>query len=89
LNTPLPPGVVVNRSICGPEGPPRPVPSEVCSSMKAAYLLGASLAVALLAGSPAAADDLKSGPQKPSIKIVAFNPLHCTGASEGEKRCLV
>ena len=57
--------------------------------MKAAYLLGASLAVALLAGSPAAAGDLKSGPQKATIKIKPFNPLHCSGASEGEKKCLV
>jgi hypothetical protein len=56
--------------------------------MKAAYLLGASLAVALLASSPAAADDLKSGPQKATIKVVAFNPLHCNGSSEGEKKCL-
>jgi hypothetical protein len=57
--------------------------------MKVAYLLGASLAVALLASSPAAADDLKSGPQKATMKIVPFNPLHCTGANEGEKKCLV
>jgi hypothetical protein len=57
--------------------------------MKAAYLLGASLAVALLASSPAAADDLKSGPQKATMKIVPFNPLHCSGTNEGEKKCLV
>jgi hypothetical protein len=56
--------------------------------MKTAYLFGASLAVALLAGSPIAADDLKSGPQKATVKVVSFNPLHCNGAKEGEKSCL-
>lgn len=52
-------------------------------------MLGASLAVALLASSPAVAEDLKSGPQKASIKVRAFNPLHCSGPNEGEKKCLV
>lgn len=38
----------------------------------------------------ASADEgLKSGPQKPSMKIKAFNPLHCSGKNVGNKNCLV
>ena len=51
--------------------------------------LGSALAVALLVSSSFAADDLKSGPQKASMKIQAFNPLHCSGPGEGTKNCLV
>ena len=43
----------------------------------------------LLVSSSFAADDLKSGAQKPAMKIVAFNPLHCSGSGEGTKNCLV
>jgi hypothetical protein len=51
--------------------------------------LGSALAVALVVSSAFAADELKSGAQKPSMKIVAFNPLHCSGPTEGTKNCLV
>ena len=51
--------------------------------------LGSALAVALLVSSAYAADDLKSGAQKPAMKIQAFNPLHCSGSGEGTKNCLV
>ena len=52
--------------------------------------LGSALAVALLVGSGAfAADDLKSGPQKPTTRITPFNPLHCSGPGVGGKSCLV
>jgi hypothetical protein len=49
----------------------------------------AAVAVVLLVNTSFAADDLKSGPQKPSMKITAFNPLHCSGDGEGTKACLV
>jgi hypothetical protein len=52
-------------------------------------LLGSALAVVLLMNTSFAADDLKSGVQKPSMKIVAFNPLHCSGDGAGGKACLV
>jgi len=48
-----------------------------------------ALALALLVSSGLAADDFKSGPQKPSIKVRAFNPLHCSGSGIGGKSCLV
>lgn len=57
--------------------------------MRHLKLLGSALAVALLVGSVYAADELKSGPQKASTKIQAFNPLHCSGDGEGTKACLV
>jgi len=57
--------------------------------MKYGLLPGACLAVALLTGSAIAEGELKSGPQKPSIKVQAFNPLHCSGSNEGSKNCLV
>ena len=50
--------------------------------------MGASLALAVVMTGQAA-DDLKSGAQKPSMKIKAFNPLHCSGKNVGEKNCLV
>ena len=59
--------------------------------MNNSYLLGASLAVALFVGAAnaTAAEELKSGPQKATIKVNAFNPLHCSGNSVGSKSCLV
>jgi hypothetical protein len=51
--------------------------------------LGSALAVALLVSSAFAADDLKSGAQKPAMRIQPFNPLHCSGSGEGTKACLV
>jgi len=51
-------------------------------------MLGASLALAVAMTSQAE-DDLKSGAQKPSMKIKAFNPLHCSGSRVGNKDCLV
>ena len=53
------------------------------------YVLGASLAVAVTMTAIAADGDLKSGEQKPSMKISAFNPLHCSGKAVGSKNCLV
>lgn len=52
------------------------------------FVLGASLAVAVTM-TALAADDLKSGEQKPSMPIKAFNPLHCSGKGVGSKNCLV
>ena len=43
----------------------------------------------LFVGSTIAADDFKSGPQKPTIKIKAFNPTHASGSQAGSKNCLV
>ena len=43
----------------------------------------------LFVGSTFAADDFKSGPQKTTIKIRPFNPLHCSGPDEGKKSCPV
>lgn len=57
--------------------------------MRQTFLLGSTLAVALLASSSFAADELKSGPQEASMKIRAFNPLHCSGSGVGTKACLV
>jgi hypothetical protein len=51
--------------------------------------LGASLVVALLAGSVIAAEGLKSGPQPGSKKIPPFNPLNVVGKFAGTKQCLV
>lgn len=51
------------------------------------YVLGASLAVAVVM-TAAAEEGLKSGPQKPTMKIQAFNPLHCSGPATGKKNCL-
>lgn len=52
------------------------------------FVLGASLAAAVTL-TALAADDLKSGEQKPSMRIQAFNPLHCSGKGAGGKSCLV
>jgi hypothetical protein len=52
------------------------------------FTLGASLACAMVAVA-FAADELKSGEQKPSMPIKAFNPLHCSGKNVGSKNCLV
>jgi hypothetical protein len=49
----------------------------------------AAVAVVLLVNTSFAADELKSGAQKPTMKIAAFNPLHCSGSGEGTKACLV
>jgi hypothetical protein len=51
-------------------------------------VLGASLACAMV-GFVLAADELKSGEQKPTMPIKAFNPLHCSGKNVGSKNCLV
>jgi hypothetical protein len=53
------------------------------------YLLGASLACAVVLTASAADEPLKSGEQKPSMPIKAFDTLHCSGASVGAKNCLV
>lgn len=53
------------------------------------FVLGASLAVVVAMTAVAADGDLKSGEQKPSMKIKAFNPLHCSGDGAGSKNCLV
>jgi hypothetical protein len=50
---------------------------------------GAAAVAVLIVSTSFAADDLKSGAQKPSIAIKAFNPLHCSGDGEGTKACLV
>ncbi len=57
--------------------------------MKARYTLGASLAVALLAGSLIAAEGLKSGPQPGQSLPGPFHPLNVTGSAKGQKACLV
>jgi hypothetical protein len=52
------------------------------------YMVGAALACAVVM-TAGAAEPLKSGLQKPSMKIQAFNPLHCSGSNVGKKNCLV
>jgi len=57
--------------------------------MKYRIVVGA-LALAVLAVASGSADEpLKSGLQVGSTKITPFNPLHCSGATEGKKLCLV
>jgi hypothetical protein len=56
--------------------------------MRKCIPLGATLAVALLAGSAFAAEPAKSGLQV-GQKLPAFDTLHCNGAREGAKACLV
>jgi hypothetical protein len=51
--------------------------------------LGASLAVALLAGSVLAAEGLKSGPQPGQSVPGPFSPLNVTGSAAGKKACQV
>jgi hypothetical protein len=57
--------------------------------MKRLTIAGALTAAALLVGTLAAQDALKSGPQTGSRQIPPFNPLHANGPNEGEKLCLV
>ena len=57
--------------------------------MNARYTLGASLAVALLAGCVVAADSPKSGPQVGQSIPGPFNPLNVTGSAAGRKVCQV
>ena len=57
--------------------------------MRNRTILGASLAVALLAGSVLADDAPKSGPQVGERIPGAFHPLNVTGPSAGQKACLV
>jgi hypothetical protein len=58
--------------------------------MHVSRALGSAVAVALLlSGNTFAADDLKSGPQKATMRIAPFNPLHCSGSGVGTKACLV
>ncbi|MFO0880272.1 MAG: hypothetical protein U0840_23245 [Gemmataceae bacterium] len=57
--------------------------------MRHTFVVGSALAMALVLTTVNAAEDLKSGAQKPSMKIKAFNPLHCSGSGEGTKGCLV
>ncbi len=58
--------------------------------MRMTRMLGAVLvAVALLAGGSQAAEELKSGPQRPTVKIGAFNPLVCSGPDAGNRTSLV
>ena len=51
--------------------------------------VGSSLALALLAGSLIAGENLKSGPQIGDKVVVPFNPLNVTGAAAGKKVCQV
>lgn len=57
--------------------------------MRRTLLTGPAAVLVLLIGSAYAADDFRSGPQKPTIRIASFNPLHCSGPDAGEKGCLV
>jgi hypothetical protein len=57
--------------------------------MKRLTIAGALSAAALLVGTLAAGDALKSGPQVGSKRITPFNPLHANGPDEGTKLCLV
>ena len=57
--------------------------------MKPYTTLGASLAVALLAGSAIAAGALRSGPQTGEMIPGPFDPLNVTGSAAGRKACQV
>ena len=57
--------------------------------MRRTFVTGSAALLVLIVGSTFAADDFKSGPQKPTIEISAFNPTHCSGAKVGTKQCLV
>ncbi len=57
--------------------------------MRHKICLGSMALAVLLVSTVQAADDFKSGPQKVSMKIAPFNPLHCSGPGEGTKACLV
>ena len=56
--------------------------------MRTSIAVGASLAIALLAGGVVAAGDLKSGPQ-PGDMCAPFEPDNVTGKFAGTKQCLV
>jgi len=57
--------------------------------MNVRYILGTSLAMALLAGGVIAAEDLKSGPQAGKAIPGPFHPLNVTGRAAGKKACQV
>jgi hypothetical protein len=57
--------------------------------MRRTFVTGSAAMLVLFIGSTFAADDFKSGPQKPTTEIKAFNPTHCSGPDEGTKNCLV
>ncbi len=52
-------------------------------------ILGAVALTMIAACGMAQGGGLKSGPQVGSSSITPFNPLHCSGAGEGGKACLV
>jgi hypothetical protein len=56
--------------------------------MRSRIAVGASLALALLAGGLLAAEALKSGPQV-GDSVNSFEPLNVTGEYAGEKKCQV
>jgi hypothetical protein len=57
--------------------------------MRRTFVTGSAAMLVLFVSSAFAADDFKSGPQKASMKIKAFNPTHCSGSGVGTKACLV
>jgi hypothetical protein len=57
--------------------------------MRNRIAVGASLALALLAGSVIAADAFKSGPQTGQSIPGPFHPLNVTGRAAGQKACQV
>jgi hypothetical protein len=57
--------------------------------MRVRYALGAVGLAALVLTGAAPDPSLKSGPQVGSSNISPFNPLHCSGPTEGTKICLV
>lgn len=57
--------------------------------MRKFHAIGASLALALLAGGVLAAEGPKSGPQVGESLPGPFHPLNITGDSAGTKTCLV
>ena len=56
--------------------------------MRRTFVTGSAALLVLFVGSTFAADDFKSGPQKTSMKIKAFQPTHCSGSDAGTKGCL-
>src|SRR5690349_15861972 len=59
-----------------------PVSLSEDRSMKTRSMLGAALAVALLACAVGAEEQIKSGPQA-GQSLAPFNPVHATGPDEG------
>ena len=57
--------------------------------MRTSMTLGVAAVALLFMGSAQAADDFKSGPQKVTVKVKPYNPLHCSGKGVGGKQCLV